>query len=279
MALQLRGSGTRRHPADAGHRRRRLHLEAGGSRVRRLDGGLYVDVTCKSGGDLEGRSTTPSRRRLPSLSSNPSVGGAPIGLALLGPIQLVTAAGRRTGRRSRFAGPRRAGIAGCSPTAGRASSTAWSTTCGATSRRRNSPSVLQTLVLAPPGLWSRTPIIESSAAGYRLALGRSWIDLLVPRRPFLAGIASPNAPEAALADAETALALCVASLRRTYLRPRPSPAALAHRAEAGVPAGALRGLRARALTALSLADERPPGAPSRTGAGRRCSTRGRSSRR
>ncbi|SKA89017.1 Predicted ATPase [Agreia bicolorata] len=206
---------------------------------------------------------TLSRRRLPSLSSNPSAGGAPggeaapIGLALLGPIQLVEATGETTSVRSSLG---RAVLAALALADGRPRSVdglvddVWGD-----EPPQNPRASLQTLVSRIRAL-ERSPIIESTAAGYRLASGRSAIDLLAAEAALArlapsagSDAATPHGPEIALAEAETALALWRGEPAADLPPTAPVAVALAHRAERA--RGALRRIRARALAAIGRADE------------------------
>ena len=116
---------------------------------------------------------------------------------------------------------------------------------------QNPRASLQTLVSRIRAL-EPSPIIESSAAGYRLALGRPSIDLLVAEA-VLDDLATPGAPESALAEAETALALWRGEPAADLPPAAPVAVALAHRAERA--RDALRRIRARALAALGLTDD------------------------
>lgn len=116
---------------------------------------------------------------------------------------------------------------------------------------QNPRASLQTLVSRIRAL-EPSPIIESSAAGYRLVLGRPSIDLLVAEA-VLAGLATAQEPKNARAEAERALALWRGEPAADLPPTAPASAALAQRAE--VARAALRRIRAQALAALGLVDD------------------------
>jgi predicted ATPase/DNA-binding SARP family transcriptional activator len=187
--------------------------------------------------------------RVASEGGAPGGNAAPIGLALLGPIQLLKAAGEPIAVRGSLG---RAVLASLVLADGRPRSIdglvddVWGD-----EPPQNPRASLQTLVSRIRAL-EPSPIIESSAAGYRLALGGPSIDLLVAES-ILAGLATPHAPEADLADAETALALWRGEPAADLPPTTPVAGALVDRAERA--RGALRRIRARALAALGLADD------------------------